>query len=264
MKGEIQIGYCENENPFGLKINDLPQHGFIAGNTGGGGPVFVVGAHYDSLRGTVGADDNASAVAVLLEVARELSRIARAGGLGMTVRFIGFALEEPPVYGTGFMGSRVYAREAKRRKERIDGMLCLEMVGYTCREPGCQRYPFPLGFMGYPRHGDYIGIVGNVSSRGLTARLLGSFRKHGALPVSSVWVPGNGYLLPTTRLSDHASFWDQGYKAVMLTDTAFYRNPHYHKRSDTMNTLDFGFMAALVSSLVQFFVDCRPETGGTA
>lgn len=215
---------------------------------------FLVGAHYDSLKGTVGADDNASAVAVQLEVARALAGIMAERSLGLKVRFVSFALEEPPAYATLSMGSRVYAKKAKLTEERIDGMICLEMVGYSCHEPGCQTYPFPLMFFDYPKTGNYIGIVGNYKSRKFTTALFRSFEKNEWLPVVKLIVPWSGYLIPNVRLSDHASFWDRGYKAVMITDTAFYRNPHYHRRSDTMEKLDFSFMSQLVASLVQFFL----------
>lgn len=217
--------------------------------------VFLLGAHFDSVKGTVGADDNASAVAVKLEVARVLARRQATEPLDLTVRFISFALEEPPAYASWAMGSRVYAYKAKKEKMRIDGMICLEMVGYTCHEPGCQAYPFPLMFMGYPETGDFIGIIGNFKSRKLTGSLYQSFRKNEALPVEKLTVPWSGYLVPNVRLSDHASFWDRGYKAVMITDTAFYRNPHYHRFSDTMDKLDFAYMSQLVKSLVQYFID---------
>ena len=214
---------------------------------------FLIGAHYDSLSTTVGADDNASGVAVQLEVARALAEYSKTAPLAHQIRFVSFALEEPPAFGTSAMGSKVYARKAKLQGERIDGMICLEMVGYTCRTPKCQRYPFPLGFRNYPEFGDYIGIVGNYRSRKFTRALDQAFKKNEALPVITLTVPWSGYLLPEVRLSDHASFWDRGFKAVMITDTSFYRNPHYHKRSDTMDKLDFTFMAQLVNSLVIYF-----------
>ena len=217
--------------------------------------LFLLGAHYDSVKGTVGADDNGSAVAVQLEVARALKEFNERPPLDLTLRVVSFALEEPPAYGTRFMGSRVYARKAKAEGERLDGMICLEMVGYTCHEPGCQHYPFPLMFRNYPKTGDYIGIVGNYRSRKFTSAIFKAFQKNEALPAIKLTIPWSGYLLPTVRLSDHASFWDRGYKAVMVTDTAFYRNPHYHRRSDTMDKLDFSFMARLVKSLAMFFVD---------
>lgn len=214
---------------------------------------YVIGAHYDSVMGTVGADDNASAVAVLLETARALQTVSGNKGVDFEVTFVAFSLEEPPVYGTPYMGSRMFASKAKKEGMTIDGMICLEMVGYTCRTPGCQRYPFPLQFFGYPKEGTFIGIVGNMKSLGFSRRLRRSFQRNPNLPVESVTVPFNGWIMPAVRLSDHASFWDKGYRAVMVTDSAFYRNPHYHLPSDTMHTLDFGYMAELVLSLMRFF-----------
>ncbi len=214
---------------------------------------YLVGAHYDSVSGTVGADDNASAIAVQLETARGIKTLFERKDLDLAVTFVSFALEEPPAYGTRYMGSRVYAEKARKTQEKIDGMICLEMVGYACYEPGCQNYPFPLGFFGYPKEGNYIGIVGNFKSGDFTKNLLKAFQKNPQLPVIKLRIPFNGRILPAVRLSDHASFWDQGFKAVMITDTAFFRNPHYHRPSDTMETLDYRFMAELVESLLLFF-----------
>jgi hypothetical protein len=218
---------------------------------------YLLGAHYDSVSGTVGADDNASAVAVQLETARSLKTLFDQNNLDLAVTFVSFALEEPPAYDTQHMGSRVYAKKARKLREKIDGMICLEMVGYACYEPGCQQYPFPLGFFGYPKQGNYIGIVGNFKSGGFTKALFDAFQKNPELPVIKLKIPFNGRILPAVRLSDHASFWDQGFKAVMITDTAFFRNPHYHKSSDTMEKLDFRFMAELVESLLLFFKSDR-------
>jgi hypothetical protein len=214
---------------------------------------YLLGAHYDSVWGTVGADDNASAIAVQLETARLLQEMRGKREMDLRVKFVSFALEESPVFGTRYMGSAAYARKAKKAKEKIDGMLCLEMVGYTCHQRGCQDYPFPLMFMNYPKEGNFIGVVGNLSSRGLTNSLYRAFQKNRELPVVKLTVPLGGWLMPSVRLSDHSSFWDQGYRAVMITDSAFYRNPHYHRSSDTMDKLDFSFMAELVDSLVIFF-----------
>ncbi len=214
---------------------------------------YLVGAHYDSVSGTVGADDNASAIAVQLETARGVKTLFERKDLDLAVTFVSFALEEPPVYGTRYMGSRVYAEKARKTQEKIDGMICLEMVGYACYEPGCQNYPFPLEFFGYPKEGNFIGIVGNFKSGDFTKALFKAFQKNPQLPVVKLRIPLNGRILPAVRLSDHASFWDQGFKAVMITDTAFFRNPHYHRPSDTMKTLDYRFMAELVESLLLFF-----------
>ncbi len=218
---------------------------------------FLIGAHYDSVSGTVGADDNASAVAVQLEVARHLAEQKGTNTLDLAVKFVSFALEEPPVYGTRHMGSRVYAKMARTQKEKIDGMICLEMVGYTCKESGCQHYPFPLMFMDYPKQGNFIGIVNNFKSGGFARGLVEQFQENQRLPVVKLTVPFNGWIMPAVRLSDHASFWDEGFKAVMLTDSAFFRNPYYHTAADTMDKLDFEFMAEVVESLVIFFLSHR-------
>ena len=218
---------------------------------------YLLGAHYDSVAGTVGADDNASAVAVQLETARNLKELFDRVKPDLSIKLVSFALEEPPAYRTRFMGSRVYAKKANKEKEKIDGMICLEMVGYACYEPGCQNYPFPLGFFGYPKAGNFIGIVGNFKSGGFSKALITEFQKNIELPVVKLTVPFNGWIIPSVRLSDHASFWDQGYKAVMITDSAFFRNPHYHTRADTMEKLDYRFMAELVESLLLFFESHR-------
>jgi Zn-dependent M28 family amino/carboxypeptidase len=238
---------------------DLPVENIVAEISSGGQAQsrFLVGAHYDSVAGTVGADDNASAIAVQLEVARYLTKLIVEEKLDLAVKFVSFALEEPPVYGTRHMGSRVYAKMARRQKEKIDGMICLEMVGYSCHEPGCQDYPFPLMFMNYPKQGNFIGIVNNFKSRQLARKMTAQFQNNRQMPVVRLTVPLNGWILPAVRLSDHASFWDQGFKAVMVTDSAFFRNPHYHTAADTMDRLDYEFMAELVESLLLFFRSFR-------
>lgn len=214
---------------------------------------YLLGAHYDSVAGTVGADDNASAIAVQLETARHLNALRDEQELDISVKFVSFTLEEQPAAFTRHMGSRVYAKKARTEKEKIDGMICLEMVGCSCHEPGCQRYPFPLTLMGYPEKGDFIGIVGNLNSRRLTRSLFRNFQKNPELPAIRLTVPFNGWILPSVRRSDHSSFWDNGFKAVMITDTAFFRNPHYHLPTDTMEKLDYYFMAELINSLLIFF-----------
>ena len=219
--------------------------------------LYLLGAHYDSVAGTVGADDNASAVAVQLETARYLKELFGREQFDLKVKLVSFALEEPPAYRTRYMGSRIYAQKASQEKDKIDGMICLEMVGYACYEPGCQKYPFPLGFLDYPKTGNFIGIVGNFKSGDFTKALITEFQKNSELPVVKLTVPFNGWVIPSVRLSDHASFWDQGYKAVMVTDSAFFRNPNYHTPADTMEKLDYRFMAELVESLLLFFKSHR-------
>jgi len=143
-------------------------------------------------------------------------------------------------------GSRVFVRECNRTGDRIGAAVILEMVGYTCPR---QQYPLVLRWAGYPDHGEFIGIVGNRKSRQFGRAALKAFRQNRHLPAESLFVPFNGWVLPATRLSDHASFWDAGIPALMITDTAFFRNPNYHLPSDTIDTLDFGFMSQLVKSL---------------
>lgn len=216
-------------------------------------PHYVVGAHYDTVGGTVGADDNASGVAVLLETARAMQVLSTTAPIDLNITFVAFTLEESPAFLTRHMGSYVFAKQANKEGTDIAGMICLEMVGYSCRAPGCQHYPFPLQFLGYPKDGTFIGIVGNLNSLALIRRLRDSFRQNPDLPVATLAVPFNGWILPAVRLSDHASFWDRGFRAVMVTDTAYFRNPNYHLPSDTKQTLDFAYMAELVGNMVRFF-----------
>jgi hypothetical protein len=202
----------------------------------------VVGAHYDTVEMTPGADDNASAVAVLLELARRTRR-AR---LDLPIRFVAFTLEEPPASDTPSQGSRVFVGSRRGQGDRVLGSIILEMVGFTSPR---QNYPLMRKWPFYPAEGNFIGIVANWRSWRFGWAVRKGFRKNPHLPVRSVFLPFDGRLVPETRWSDHASFWDAGLPALMVTDTAFFRNPNYHLPSDTMETLDFGFMAELVRSL---------------
>ncbi len=219
--------------------------------TAGASAYYLVGAHYDTVPTTPGADDNASAVAVMLELGRRLTEIPTAA----PVKLAAFTLEEPPAFNTRQQGSRVFVRERKRAGDRILGAVVLEMVGYTCPR---QHYPVVLHWAGYPRQGNFIGVVGDWRSRRFGRAVLEGFKKNGRLPVESLFVPLRGWVLPATRLSDHASFWDSGFPALMVTDTAFFRNPNYHLPSDTIDTLDFGFMAQLVESLTLALAELPP------
>ncbi len=220
----------------------------VAGEPAAGG-YYVLGAHFDTVAGTPGADDNASGVAVLLEVAR----LARSFQPPRPWTFIGFTCEEPPAFDTPQMGSRVYARQARQRGAEILGMLCLEMVGYYRSQPRSQELPLSLRLLGYPTTGDFIGLVSDWPSKPLLKRLEAALKGGGSLPVVTLALPPGGQiLLPEARLSDHANFWDAGYPAVMLTDTAFMRNPHYHGEGDVMANLDLAAMTELVLGLVNF------------
>jgi Zn-dependent M28 family amino/carboxypeptidase len=206
------------------------------------GEIVIVGAHYDSVAGSPGANDNASGVAAMLALARRFAGTKP----GRTLRFVAFADEEPPCFQTEQMGSLQYAMSCKAKGENIVAMLCLETLGFYRDEKGSQSYPIPLLRFLYPSRGDFVAIVGNVSSRALVRRVVGSFREHAAFPSEGGalpgWIPGVGW-------SDQWSFWQQGYPAVMVTDTAPFRYPHYHRASDTPDKLDYERLARVVDGL---------------
>jgi len=205
---------------------------------------YIVGAHYDSVPGTPGADDNASGVAVMLELARR----AVVRPPPVPLRFVAFTLEEPPTHATRHQGSRVFVERLVASGGTTRGAVILEMVGLTTPE---QNYPFFLKWAGYPIAGNFIGVVGNRASRGFGERVIAGMRQNPALPLESLFVWFNGFVLYDTRLSDHAPFWDAGLPALMVTDTAYFRNRDYHGPGDRAETLDYGFMAELVRSLAR-------------
>ncbi len=211
------------------------------------GEIVVVGAHYDSVFGTPGANDNASGVAGLLEIARLLATEE----LSRTVRFVAFVNEEPPFFLTGDMGSRVYASRSRRRGEDIVAMLSIETIGYYSEVSGSQHYPFPFSYF-YPSTANFIGFVGNFSSRRLVRRAIGTFREHTRFPSEGLaapeWVTGVGW-------SDHWAFWQEGYPAIMVTDTALFRYDHYHTPQDTPDKLDYARTARVVSGLTRVVAD---------
>lgn len=205
--------------------------------------VIVVGAHYDTAEGCPGADDNATGVAALLELARLSSKAIPP----CTLRFAAFALEEPPVFGTDSMGSVNYARSLAEERVVVDGMIALESIGYFCLQDGCQYYPLSFLKLRYPKRGDFIAFVGNVSSKSFTMRLKDAFKAHTVLPVESI---NTLRAVPGVDFSDHRSFWKYGFDAFMVTDTAFYRNPHYHAPSDMPDTLNYDRMTEVVKGLL--------------
>jgi aminopeptidase YwaD len=219
-------------------------------------PTLLVGAHFDTVSATPGADDNGSGVAVLLEVARHAAGLEPRRPL----EFVGFNLEEPQdIVGTYRVGSSRFAKEARRRKRRYAGALVLEMVGYSDRRSGSQKVP-PLVFKRVPDAGTFLTAVGDGRSR----RLLRDFQRSSARHVPGLTLVTyrtilRGFVLPLTRLSDNASFWDRGYPALMITDTAFLRNPHYHMATDTADTLDYQFMGQVARAVLAAVVD----VGGT-
>ena len=203
------------------------------------------------MRGSPGADDNASGVAALLELSRAFAALAPE----RTARFVAFANDEPPFCFTEHMGSAVHAKAARARGERIALMVSLEMLGYYDGRPGSQHYP-PLFRWFYPDRGDFLGFVGDLRSRGPMRRAAAAFRRACDLPLETCatfrWVPGVGW-------SDHAPFWRQGYRAFMATDTAFHRNPFYHTAGDLPGTLDYARFGAAVDGLVGCFARLATE-----
>ena len=207
--------------------------------------IVIVGAHYDSVRGAPGANDNGSGVAAVLELARAL----RGWQPARTWRLALFVNEEPPFFKSGEMGSQVHAAGARARNERIVGMFSLETIGYYSDAPGSQHYPFPFGLF-YPQRGDFLAFVANLHSRALLHKTIAAFRSHARFPSEGVaapaWIPGVDW-------SDQASFWAAGFHALMVTDTAPYRYPHYHTKRDTPDKVDYERLARVVRGLEQAF-----------
>ncbi|MEG4007944.1 M20/M25/M40 family metallo-hydrolase [Microcoleus sp. Pol11C1] len=203
-------------------------------------PPIVIGAHYDTVPGSPGADDNATGVAVLLELARDIA----SGPLKYPVQLVAFDMEE-----YGCLGSSHHAAKYKQQQESIRLMISLEMLGYCNHNPNSQSYPAGLKYF-YPNSGNFIALIGNLRTVPDLINLSGKIRKSGQ-PCEWLPVPNRGLIVPDTRRSDHVPFWDNGYPAIMVTDTANMRNPHYHRESDRIETVDLDFLAGVCQGLVQ-------------
>ncbi|HEX5012283.1 MAG TPA: M28 family peptidase [Planctomycetota bacterium] len=203
-------------------------------------PLVAVSAHYDSVAWTPGADDNGSGVVVLLELARRLS----AGGFPHELRLLWFDAEEPGLLGSGAWVAALSPDDA----HRFIGLVNLETMGFTDRAPGTQRLPDGAELVFHPGDkGDFLLCLGNLASAALTAVVGGALAEENSdhfRVETFAWLPGNGLVLPDTRRSDHSQFWDRGLQAVLLTDTANLRSPHYHDASDTLETLDLPFLTS--------------------
>ena len=232
----ISYGYTPQRQSF-----QAVGHEFFNLEAGGATGSIVVGAHYDTAGGLPGANDNGSGVAATLELARSLAGHAAAPNL----RFVFFANEEPPYFQSDAMGSLVYARRRHEKKETVRAMLSLETIGYYSSEPGSQRYPVGI-HPGYPSEGDFLGFVSDFRSALLLRSVLRSFRSATALPAEGAAAPA---AIPGVGWSDHWSFWQHGYRAIMVTDTAPYRYPYYHTAHDTPDKLDYDRMARALSGL---------------
>ena len=212
----------------------------IIGTAGNDSPLqapLILAAHFDTVEGSPGADDNASALAVLLHVAHRVRGIP----LIRPIRFIAFNLEEE-----NLLGSSAYASLLEENHETIHGAVILECVGYASHEAGSQKIP-PGVPIAVPTTGDFLAVIGNERSQALTGSVTDAMKQH--VPIIPLIVPGNGELLPDTRRSDHTSFWERGFPAVMLTDTANFRNPHYHRPTDTLETLNLAFIASVADGI---------------
>ena len=218
-----------------------PVSNIIAEKKGARPRSIVIGAHYDSVPGSPGADDNASAVAGLLELARMLRSLNCACGF----KFAAFVNEESPSFGSDYMGSMQYARFLKDRGEDVAFMIALEMIGcFDRRKP--QNYPLRLMRRFYPKTGDFIGVIGDLRSHRPALALARAMRRQGLVPTSALVAPRH---FGGIDRSDHSAFWRHGFEALMITDTAFFRNENYHKETDTIDTLNFEVMADVVASL---------------
>jgi Zn-dependent M28 family amino/carboxypeptidase len=205
--------------------------------------IVLAGAHYDTVPGSPGADDNASGVAAILE----LARLLRESKPARTIRLVAFVNEEPPFFFWGEMGSRVYARAARQRGDDIRVMLSLEMLGCYSDAAGSQGYP-PLLRWFYPSQGNYIAFVSNIRSRHALRNVVEAFRSASDFPSEQLAAPA---LVPGIGWSDQLSFWREGYDAAMVTDTAFHRYRHYHQPTDTPEKLDYARMARVVEGLAR-------------
>jgi hypothetical protein len=237
-----ESGLPVEEQPFG--VGGWTYKNFTARYGPEDAPILVVGAHYDVCGEQPGADDNASAVAALLELARLLGQ--HNPEVNYRIELALWPLEEPPNFRTEDMGSAVHASSLARRKADVRGMICLEMLGYFSDKPGSQSYPAPGMGLLYPSRGNFISVVGNGSSWMFTRRVKARMAGATKLPVTSINAPA---LVPGVDFSDHLNFWKHGWNAVMITDTAFFRNPNYHLVSDTPDTLDYERMAQVCTGV---------------
>jgi Zn-dependent M28 family amino/carboxypeptidase len=206
------------------------------------GPLLVIGAHYDSFEATPGADDNASGVAGLIELARLLGQHPPR----QPVELVAYTLEEPPYFSTGSMGSAHHAASLRAVGREVSLMLSLEMIGWFDDMSGSQGYPIPGMNLFYPDRGDFIAVVGRFNDWAETRKVKAAMAGASDLPVHSI---NTVVAIPGIDLSDHRNYWSEGYRALMITDTAFYRNPHYHEAGDTHDKLDYRRMAQVVQGV---------------
>lgn len=235
------VGYEVQRQPYEVAGKACDNIEVEVTGTGRSDEILVIGAHYDSVRGSPGANDNGTGVAALLA----LARVFQQHPAKRTLRFVAFVNEEPPFFQTDDMGSRRYARRSKQRGESIDLMVSLETIGYYSDQPGSQSYPPPLNFV-YPDTGNFIAFVSNTDNGLLVETVTDVFRQEVQFPSEGAalwgWIPGVGW-------SDHWAFWKEGYPAIMVTDTALFRDPAYHTAEDTPDKVNYDHLARVVSGL---------------
>lgn len=236
----VRAGLTSRRDTYQLRGQTY--HNIEAEISGARPEIFVVGAHYDTVFGSPGANDNASGVAALLALARRFAKRES----GQTLRFVAFVNEEPPHFQTDEMGSFIYANRCKARGDRITGMISLETIGYFSDTPGSQSYPAPILKLFYPTTGNFIGFVGNLGSRKLLRRAISIFRQEAKLPSQGASLPS---MVAGVGWSDQWAFWQHGYQGIMITDTAPFRYPHYHEGTDTPDKLDYDRYALVVSGM---------------
>lgn len=245
----ISYGYVVDSNPFsasGEIFNNLVAR-LDSDLTK---PRFIIGAHFDSVPGSPGADDNATGVAALLEAAFVYSNLWKEKKVSPNreascIEFVAFNFEE-----YGMVGSQAYAEKLKQESIPVVGMLSLEMIGYTSKERGSQKMPFFLKPF-YPDVGNFVGLVANTKSKGFMKQIEKIFRDVRELPVECLTLPANGWVFPDARLSDHSPFWDRGFPALLVTDTSFFRNPNYHTEKDTVETIDLDFLGKVTEGVIE-------------
>jgi Zn-dependent M28 family amino/carboxypeptidase len=236
-----EVGYSVTDQTYLVQGHQVRNLEVILPGSDAKGETVVIGAHYDSVAGAPGADDNASGIAAVLELARQVQGSAHR----KTIRLALFVNEEPPFFQTENMGSLVYARQLRNEHVSVSAMISLEMLGYYSDVPDSQKYPVLLGLF-YPHRGDFIAFVGNPESRTLVRQAVRKFRETAKFPSEGIAAPTDW---PGVGWSDHWSFWQEQYPAIMITDTALFRYPYYHTPFDTANHVDFDKMARVMDGV---------------
>ena len=245
----IEYGFTPKKQQF--NVNGTFYENIIVSAGPQNGERVIVGAHYDVCGDQPGADDNASGIAGLLEIARFAKK--HEDKLPYGVDIVAYCLEEPPFFGTTNMGSYVHAASLHEKNIKVRGMICLDMIGFFTDEKNSQKYPLAIMRLFYPDKGNFISIVSNFGSSSLANQLFRNY-KYTSINAKTLKAPE---FITGVDFSDHRNYWKFGYDAVMITDTAFYRNPNYHDSSDTMGTLDFSKMKEVVKGICLTLINIK-------